>query len=183
MSRAVIFLDVDGVLNSLRSCVALGGYKATQLDPVAIGLLEFLCDCLASAGRSPEVVISSTWRKKHRDLSWWNDLFARHGALNVRVVGFTPDLGGPRGREVAAWIADNAPGVPFVCLDDDSDFEPGQPLILTAHVGGLHLGDVDEAFRILTGDRLFPEGLADAGKWRALRAIKAARPTTSSVPA
>lgn len=135
-------------------------------------MLEFLCDNLASSGREPRVVISSTWRKKHREVAWWNELFARHNAHNVRVVGMTPDLGGPRGKEVDTWLAEAAPGAPHVIFDDDSDFDAHHPLILTRHVGGLHLDDIDEAFRKLTGKRLFDERLESVGKWKSLRMIE-----------
>lgn len=172
---AYIFLDVDGVLNSLRSCVAFGGYKTEHLDTTAIRLLGHLCRKLSDEGLDPAVVLSSTWRMRHPHPDFWHSLFSAHGCGHVRFVGCTPDFHdiepNRRGREIAAWMADNAPGAPYVCLDDDSDFLPDQPLVLTSHLWGLGCDEIDEAFHVLTGKRLFMSTLRTDGKWKAVRAI------------
>lgn len=170
--RAVIFLDVDGVLNSLRSCVGLGGYRADQLDPVAMGLLNALCREAQEAGVQVDVVISSTWRKKYDVLTWWTDLFDGHSDCPaVKVVGMTPSLGGRRGEEVRTWLASNNRYHRHVILDDDNDFDDDQPLILVEPWGGLNLNHIDEAHFLLTGQRMFPEGLQGAGKWGQLKLL------------
>lgn len=60
----MLFLDIDGVLNSARTCVAckgypmeLDGYHRAMFDEVALGLIRGLC---AKGGVS--VVVSSAWR-------------------------------------------------------------------------------------------------------------------------
>jgi hypothetical protein len=113
----VLFLDIDGVLASVKSCIALGGWPRgvepkdlPLFDPVALGLLRSLCE---TAGVS--IVISSTWRLMH---GW--DRIGR--GLDLPTMGATPRLCGIRGDEIAAWMLDY-PGVieSYAILDDDSD--------------------------------------------------------------
>lgn len=158
-----IFLDFDGVLNSLRSFVGLGGGgTAEKLDPVAIGLIDRLCRDLRVAGLNPYVVISSSWRKG-REVQWFKDLFAVRAA-NLHVVGKTPSLAsGVRGEEVRAWLIEHASvTAPHVCFDDDSDFLAGQPLVLTTFAHGLQIEHIATAFTLLTGLPRMP-GVPTAG--------------------
>lgn len=153
--RVLIFLDVDGVLNSMRSIVAYRNCRTEHLDQIAIRLLDRLCEALAEAGLEPEVVISSTWRMLFKRKSWWNELFAGHDCTAVRVVGATGELWdnepNRRGREVAQWLAKHAPDARWVALDDDRDFLPDQPLIWIDPDVGLQIGDIDAAYRALVG--------------------------------
>lgn len=177
--RAYIFLDIDGVLNSLRSCVGLGGYKPEHLDPVAIGLLNYLCDALTAEDLEPQVVISSTWRLKHKDVEWWRNLFHQHGAASVLVVGMTPDMGN-RSVEVVSWLIANTPdarAAKHVIFDDDGGFRPEQPHVLTSRLAGLGLDDIDDAFSILTAGHLFDDTLRGLTKWKALRVVRRGRET------
>lgn len=167
MSRCIIFLDVDGVLNSLRSTLAFGGCgKPEQLDQVAIGLLRRLVRELQADGWSPGVVMSSTWRLHLPDISWWT------GFLGVSVVGCTPELGhatARRGHECLEWLVRNAPDAPFVCIDDDADFLPDQVLVQTKFEDGLQIGHIDAAFQAITGKpmpglpRIFAPKVLDDG--------------------
>lgn len=154
MSRVLIFLDVDGVLNSLRSMVAFNGAGVDDLDVVAIKLLDRLCGRLSlEAFLAPEVVISSTWRIMRPRLRWWRLLWAQHGCEWVRTAGMTPVFSDNepmrRGREIADWYGRKGNGDPYVCLDDDSDFLPGQPLVLIDHRFGLQVDHVNQAFALL----------------------------------
>lgn len=118
----VLFLDIDGVLNSARTCLALGGIPhdlraedVARLDPVALSLLRGLC---RAAGLS--VVVSSTWRITHH----W-DAIGR--ALGLPTMGATPrSRTGFRGDEVRAWLADHPEVLDWAILDDDSDFHRDQ---------------------------------------------------------
>jgi hypothetical protein len=80
----ILFLDIDGVLNSLSSCVAIGlshpskDPKQANLDPVAVGLLKEICkECDLS------IYVHSTWCMG-RDTAWFKDLFS--------FYGFTPTI-------------------------------------------------------------------------------------------
>lgn len=171
MKRAIIFLDVDGVLNSLRSCLAFGGYKVEHLDPVAVGLLNTFVRDLKAGGVDAEVVISSTWRMKHTDPEWWNDTFLRFGGPLLRCVGITDTAGPTRGDEVNRWLSANGSATPHVIFDDDSDFGDGQPLFLTQHTGGLHLAELCAAFKHLTGQPWVVEEYETMSKWAVIRNV------------
>jgi hypothetical protein len=118
----VLFLDIDGVLNSHRTALALGGVPhdltpagVAMLDPVALALVRNLC---RAAGLS--VVVSSSWRILHH----W-DAIGR--ALNLPTMGATPrSPTGFRGDEVAAWLAEHPEVKAWAVVDDDCDFHPAQ---------------------------------------------------------
>lgn len=117
----VLFLDIDGVLNSHRTCIGLGGFPhdfsaegMALVDHAALGLVRGLCRV---GGVS--VVLSSSWRIIHG--------FASVAAgLDLPVVDRTPSLGGCRGDEIADWLARH-PGVErYAIVDDSSDMLPEQ---------------------------------------------------------
>lgn len=132
------FLDVDGVLNSTRSCLALGGYgffpgrgrlklvenwvEDTKLDPIALKLFRRLVVETKAA-----VVISSTWRLGST-VDDFKRLFEAYNVGDIEVVGLTTDSRkGFRGDEVNAYIVDHFENDDnYVILDDDTDFYPHQ---------------------------------------------------------
>jgi hypothetical protein len=117
----VLFLDIDGVLNSTRTCIGLGGYPhefspehMALVDHAALGLVRGLC----RAG-DVAVVLSSTWRIMH-------DVAVVAAGLDLPVVDATPRLFGDRGAEIADWLSRH-PGVErYAIVDDDSDMLPDQ---------------------------------------------------------
>lgn len=154
--RALIFLDVDGVLNSLRSMIAYHGAGEKALDAVAIRLLDRLCVALTDAGYAPEIIISSTWRLMRPRIRWWTDLWAHHGCIATRTTGMTPSLSDNdpyrRGREIQQWLRAEGGCAPYVCLDDDTDFLPGQPLVWVDPDYGLSADHLADAYSLITGE-------------------------------
>lgn len=149
----VLFLDIDGVLNSREwfivnkeNIIFYGGLMhrhAEDLDPVACKLVNALCTEF-----SLYIVISSTWRKFHT-LVEIQRMFAYRG-LYAPVIGATPQLrGGFRGQEVDEWLHDNPGVTKHVILDDDGDFKPEQPLVLTNSEYGVCYRDIDKAKEFL----------------------------------
>lgn len=119
----VIFLDIDGVLNSNRSAAALGGMpwpgrsKGRDwhlFDPVAVGLLRRACEKTGSV-----CVLSSSWRNVMNE----SEIQELAVHLGVTIIGQTPrSLGGePRGEQIAAWLEENPEVWTWAILDDDSD--------------------------------------------------------------
>lgn len=145
-----IFLDIDGVLNSHRTCHAFKGYPATlnpyclaKFDHAAIGLIRRVCKETGA-----KVVISSTWRKFYS--------FEEIGEkLQLPTVGQTPDLckaNSLRGDEIKAWLNDNTKEeYKYAIIDDDSDMlEEQKPFFVhTTHMNGLLWEHYEQLISIL----------------------------------
>ena len=118
----VIFLDIDGVLNSIDSMVAYHYLKIPQrsreLDLISIGLLKALCDKTEA-----KICISSTWRIG-RTVQDFIDIFQSYGWEDSPIIGMTPIMrshGIYRGHEIQHWLDEHPEVENYVILDDDSD--------------------------------------------------------------
>ena len=116
----VIFLDIDGVLNSHRTAIAFGGMpfdaKAHRhrFDEVALRLIDGIA---TTAGAN--IVLSSSWRND----SNWQQIGP---ALGLAIIDRTPSYLGPRGKEIAAWLAAHPEVQSYAIVDDDGDMLPEQ---------------------------------------------------------
>ena len=137
----VLFLDIDGVLNSARSCIANHGYphgfepdQLAMFDHIAVGLIRGLC---AKGGVS--VVVSSAWRILHH----W-DAIGR--GLDLPTMDSTPRLVGERGKEIAAWLAAHPEVTQYAIVDDDDDMLPEQRpfFVRTNGMDGLMYADFEK---------------------------------------
>ena len=164
----ILFLDIDGVLNSLEWCQAGNGFgHPPRLRERCTKELLRWCPAMVKRLRriveetGAHIVVSSSWRGYGAHaVRKWRAMFAVYGWRNAPVIGETPDLalrskGGIyvahiRGDEVQAWI-DEHPHVveQFLCLDDDKDFHPHQPLKQTSMEYGLTHQDACECIRML----------------------------------
>ena len=134
----VVFLDIDGVLNTRAWVEDLGRARGVaHLDPAACVRVQRLCE-----GSGAKLVISSTWRFIHKRAAI-SDMFHASG-LTTAVVGMTTALHTMRGLEIQAWL-DASPGIAalgtvdgIVILDDDFEME---------HLAPWHVKtDVDRGF-------------------------------------
>lgn len=112
----VLFLDIDGVLNSRRTSVAFDGYPHSfddmaRFDHVAIGLIRKLCKDTDTA-----VVLSSDWR-------YTCTAYETANALDLPVIDITPVLpsSSKRGFEINAWLSKH-PEVKNYAIVDDNDW-------------------------------------------------------------
>ena len=105
----LIFLDIDGVLNSdawdKTKKTTSNDFLIDQFDPEAIKLLNELIEKIDA-----QIVLTSSWRLNF-DLEQMNELFSRIG-IKRGIVSFTPNLNAgagylTRGNEVSNWIIDN----------------------------------------------------------------------------
>lgn len=120
----VIFLDVDGVLNCHRTCIAYGGIPSgmkagavERLDPVALGIIRRICHATGA-----KIVLSSTWRKCRP----WQELAKE---FDLPVIGATAshsNKGHLRGYEIADWLDNHVECTHYAIVDDDSDMLPHQ---------------------------------------------------------
>ncbi len=142
----VVFLDVDGVLNSRAFYDRVGGHPSPPLDPLAIERLQRLCTATQA-----RICISSSWRGHPRLEAW-----LRERGLSAPILGITPHFGvtGNRGSEIAEWLgAWPLPVERFVILDDGDDMDHLLPyLVRTSHETGLLDEHVDRAVAMLTGE-------------------------------
>jgi hypothetical protein len=167
----VIFLDIDGVLNSTEWCKAGNGFghpppkraKCTRERlrwcPDMVKRLKWIIDCTDA-----KIVISSSWRGYGpMAVRKWRAMFRTYGWRNAPVIGETPVLGHKtesgilvaklRGDEVAAWIASHTHVVDnYVCLDDGGDFRPDQPLVQTTMERGLTADDATRCVELLNAE-------------------------------
>jgi histidinol phosphatase-like enzyme len=165
----IIFLDIDGVLNSsdyVNSLPYLMETKDmsdaeimliahhTHLDPLAIKVLN---DLVKRSGA--EVVLSSTWRAKY-SVDEMNKMLKDRGA-EFTISAATPILFGklssriPRGKEIAHYLKmlETQPDS-FVIIDDHDDMIHLKPkLVKTSMKHGLTEADVEAALKILNGDK------------------------------
>jgi hypothetical protein len=115
----VLFLDIDGVLNSQRSCIAFGGfphdvvgYERERFDEVALRLIRGI---VKQAGA--KVVLSSSWRITNAF-----DYIGKH--LDLPIIDATPVKWAPgqvRGHEIADWLKRHPEVKQYVIVDDDPD--------------------------------------------------------------
>lgn len=116
MSKPLIFLDFDGVLNTFATWGLYPSEKA--LDPDKIARVRALCHSCDA-----EVVISSAWRHVHSLEELRHMLHRRGGLEEDLVIGVTPEWASrshtDRGLEIQKWLRDNKrEECPFVILDD-----------------------------------------------------------------
>jgi len=148
----IIFLDIDGVLNS-----AAFAHEHTEhwerlagsaVDPVACQRLNRLI-----AATNVKVVISSSWRILLSIVEI--ERILRAGGCDFEIIGVTPRLGTRRGNEIQRWLNEceksgNWRVESFVIFDDDADMEHLLPrLVQTDWDFGLQDVHVDRAIAIL----------------------------------
>lgn len=132
----VIFLDIDGVLNSRRSSIAFNGMPwpdhtndvwEEKFDHIAIGLLR---DAIEKT--NAVCVLSSTWRYDGSELV---QRLARF--LQVPIIGVTRSLSMTRGDEIKEWLDNHKEVTHYAILDDSSDMLPYQKKNLV-HVNSMN---------------------------------------------
>lgn len=112
----VLFLDIDGVLNSTRSVIAHQGFphgfdkkNMAKFDHVAINMVRKLCeetDC--------SIVLSSSWRILHSVHECAN-------GLDLPIFDKTPGGGGNRGKQIQEWLDEHPEVTSYAIVDDDGD--------------------------------------------------------------
>ncbi len=146
----ILFLDIDGVLNSEQSSIAYqrdigllqltGPLREHYLCPLAVSNLRMIVDQLPNL----RIVISSSWRL-NRSIAELQALFELIGFHRELIVDVTPQLPDhSRPGEIALWLSSRAPkDVDYVIVDDDpSDFrEMDEHLVRTSVLEGLMYRD------------------------------------------
>ncbi len=162
--RKIIFLDIDGVLNSDEYFETLQPVSAEldDIDESKVQLLKEIVDRTEA-----QIVLSSTWRgMQHDNIETCNKMYKylidTLNKYGLSIVSETPILNHRRPEEIATWVDENIghDGMIFISLDDDftpeqyDEYEIGDCLIKTSFYGengGLQREHVEEAVRVLNG--------------------------------
>lgn len=157
----IVFLDIDGVLNSREYDRRRNWNEQTDIDETR---LPFLKKLIGETGA--EIVLSSTWRvhwdkdekKCDADGEYINRTFAKYG---LKIYDKTPYLGicAERYDEIALWLktaAEQAEKIEKFVIIDDYGFgwkDFSENLVKTSpHFGaGLEEEHVSKAIKILNG--------------------------------
>lgn len=128
MPMKIIFLDIDGVLNSRQWMLECDGefdQPINQIDPKAVVRLNRITDATGA-----KIVVSSTWRLGFL-MKCADPVLSLKGCLRTygitgEVIDMTPSkpncIRNQRGKEIQAWLDDNYSRVDkFIIIDDDSD--------------------------------------------------------------
>ena len=148
----IIFLDVDGVLNSKNKLISVynktgkphSGYNY-PFDEKCLENLRILVQLTNS-----KLVVTSTWRMDDIGIKTLLNVLKTYN-LDKEVIGYTPIIGSQRELEIKEFLSslDNEPN--FIILDDDADFNELLPyLVKTNSQTGLTTSNVENAVKKLT---------------------------------
>lgn len=158
-----IFLDIDGVLNSMdwfEQNKYSKGY--TEINPDKVKLLKEIVD-----HTDAKIILSSTWRclaarddePEHEMYTYLKNSLKEFG---LSISDQTPYIQQNRPQEIKAWLENNTnEDDRFVSLDDDYSYETYKEcgieecLVKTSFYepnGGLRKEHVEKAISILNGE-------------------------------
>lgn len=157
----IIFLDIDGVLNSQKTFIDNHKWKKIfvkiktnniedivtremlDIDLDKVFMLRDICNLTGA-----KIVISSCWR----NLTYYILVEEKLISLGLPIIGTTPYIDNNRGEEIRKYLEENKVDN-FIILDDDifKDFyELENYLIKTSfYEDGLTYDAVEEAVRVL----------------------------------
>jgi hypothetical protein len=154
--KPLLFLDIDGVLNSGAFLVGLHqrGKQANvflvdpregaveHIDPVRIERLNRITEATGAS-----IVLSTSWRCLFGPADTETMLRAR--GVAAPIVGATPRIyDEPRGHEIATALLSH-PGATYVVLDDDHDAGVGHGVRFVHVADGLEDSHVEAAIAVL----------------------------------
>ena len=166
----VIFLDIDGVLNTMVSLPLREHF--VEIEGTIVGFNQLDKDAINQLNRvigetEAKVVISSSWRIGCRTPAKWNCLIEhlRNQGVVAEVIGRTPTYGEyvnlpgifaarfVRGDEIQLWLNDHPEVKSFVIVDDDQDMAHlTNKLVRTKFETGITERDADRMIEILKRD-------------------------------
>lgn len=170
----IIFLDVDGVLNSMAYFESLKGsedslHKDGQYNDISDFHLQMLSKIYHTCDAN--IVLTSTWREldDESDMNcypMYQYLIDSLAKYNMKIISKTPVVNMNRPLEIVTWLDNRVDKdeIKFVSLDDDfskEDYEEygiGDCLVHTRFFcndiseGGLQQEHVDRAIKILNGE-------------------------------
>lgn len=147
----VIFLDIDGVVTSLRC-----GYY--NMDIYVVNFLRWVCEKSGS-----KIVISSTWRHNHGRQFWLN-IFGECVHEDFKTPYLVKRVNGIyqssiRGDEIKEWLDRHSEVVQYLIIDDDADMTKEQlpNLIRTDTYDGMKFSDMEHIMYHLKVEAHYPQ--------------------------
>lgn len=148
----IIFLDVDGVLNSVnhaRYCKEVLNYEDISgsnypFDDEALMNLKYLVDITDA-----KIIISSYWKLFENNIIGLMNKLKEYD-LDNKVIGFTPNIDGNKVKEIMYLINENGYDN-YIVLDDSSLDIPY--LVKTNRFNGLDTKNVSDGIKILSKNR------------------------------
>ena len=148
----IIFLDIDGVLNSHRKLKEV--YERTHkphsgynypFDEICLSNLKVLVELTNS-----KLVITSSWRKDKKGINKIIEVLKEY-ELDQYIIGYTPILNKPRGIEIQEYLNQLDYNPNFIILDDDTDMDNLIDYLIKTNIKvGLTEENVEEAILKLT---------------------------------
>ena len=155
----IVFLDIDGVLNSYRTTV--------KTPEGCVGISDTLCKRLRKlidvAGDSEDevkVVLTSSWKYMDSSDEDYKYMISKLKKVKAEPIGITkePDNNSlKRGQGILGYLAEHEDVFQYVILDDymfDITNDLSRHLVLTDECVGLTDSDVETAINILNGELL-----------------------------
>lgn len=112
----IVFLDIDGVLNTVKSCVVAPSGKY-------VGVVDFRIEILGKAMQYADfdgIVLSSTWkalREDNEDYIYLRDSLEKH---NVKIIGKTEgNISNNREDGILQYLEKHPEVDDFVIIDDN----------------------------------------------------------------
>jgi hypothetical protein len=155
----LVFLDIDGVLNSgdyIKWCDGAFDDPLNQMDSRAVARINKITDATGA-----KIVVSSTWRLAFRhqpdSLRLLRNCMACYN-ITGEVIGMTGVLPGDRRYEIQEWL-DMNPGVEqYIILDDGLIEGHSKHFIRTCFESGLQDSDVEIAIKLLNANNYSGSG-------------------------
>ena len=135
----VIFLDIDGVLNSDEYFDKIEGLNIEGIEKqIDVEKIKLLKRAVEETGSN--VVLSSSWRYT-RNAQYLKQLLLEYGIL----ADSTPFMKNKRGEEIKGWLEEHKDTEDFVILDDEIfdsyDEELMKKLIKVSNGNGRSFGE------------------------------------------
>ena len=147
----IIFLDIDGVLNSQNKLIEI--YNKTG-KPHSGNNFPFDEKCLENLKilveeTNAKIVITSTWRKYENDMEiLFNEL--KKYDLDKQVIGYTPIINKKREEEIIEYLNKLDIKVNFIIIDDIRDRGSlNDRLVVTSPKTGFTEENMKNAIKIL----------------------------------
>jgi len=146
MANKILFLDIDGVLNSHAFWLSTGRQRHLHdLDRKAVARLNTVLDRTGAM-----VVVSSTWRL-HHNRTELQEMLGAYGFTGI-VFGATIKESMKRGLQIQQWLDEPRYSrkqsrhyvEKFAIVDDDSDMAHLLPYLVQTHMQGDDGGLQDE---------------------------------------